>query len=61
LQQIRSAFEHRWETLPPAQYQANEELLKQFEHGVRDTAYDANASRILLEKIIDATPKESAP
>jgi hypothetical protein len=42
----------------PAKYQANEELLKQFENSVRDAAYDEKGSRIVLEKMIDATPKE---
>jgi hypothetical protein len=53
---IRSAFEAQWKSLPTDRYNANEELLEQFETGVRDQPFDREKAETLLRKVIDATP-----
>jgi hypothetical protein len=57
LANMRTAYEERWKSLPGGGYRANEELLAQFEKSAREKPLDREKTRILLQKVIDATPK----
>lgn len=58
LANIRIAYEERWKSLSDASYRANEELLASFEKSAREKPPDREKMRTLLQKVIDATPKQ---
>lgn len=58
LSYVRSAFEEHWKSLSDANYRANEELLAQFEKSAREKPFDREITRTLLQKVIDATPRQ---
>jgi F0F1-type ATP synthase membrane subunit b/b' len=58
LADMRTAYQERWKSLPDANYRANEELLTQFEKSAREKPLDREKTRSLLQKVIDATPRQ---
>jgi hypothetical protein len=57
LANMRAAYEERWKSLPDGSYRANEELLGQFEKSAKEKPLNREKTRILLQRVIDATPK----